>query len=172
MTYRLRTTASAFILGLSGLMFASTANAAEYNVEINKTQILRLPGPASAVVIGNPQIADISVHSNNMLLINGRGYGETNIIVFDEFGQTMMDSDISVMAPRSGNSIRVKNIGRGSETYSCTPYCAPAPILGDDAKFVSQFEGETVTASSSATGTSFTPPVPEGGNPPAFESQR
>ena len=54
-----------------------------YSVDLNKTEIVRLPENAGAVVIGNPSIADVTVHSANTLFVVGRGYGETNLIVLN-----------------------------------------------------------------------------------------
>jgi len=147
--------AVATIFSLSGLLFAMPSQAGEYSVEINKTEIMRLPGSAAAVVIGNPKIADISVHSSDTLLINGRGYGETNIIVFDEFGQTVMNADISVSPPRSTSAVRVNYVGAGQETYNCRPYCVPAPVLGDSNEFIGKFEGDSIAS----TNTTATGPV-------------
>lgn len=146
-------TVISILSAVTGLIFCSPVQAADYTVEINKTSVLRLPSPAAAVVIGNPEIADISVHSSDTLLLNGRGYGETNILVFDEFGQTVMNAEIQVRAPHSSSAIRVNNIGEGQKTYSCTPQCVPAPIKGDDAAFVGAFEGQSIALSNTvATG--------------------
>ncbi|NNC35940.1 MAG: hypothetical protein EX271_01940 [Acidimicrobiales bacterium] len=156
---------------VAALLMGTSANAADHVVEINKTSVLRLSRPASAVVIGNPKIADISVHSSDTLLLSGRGFGTTNILAFDEFGQTIMDSEIQVNAPQSASAVRVNNVGEGYRTFSCNPHCLPAPILGDTRKFISDFEGKNVqSTTTTATGPlsssiqssqNFTPPAPE-----------
>lgn len=155
------------LVALIGVLLSTTAYAAEHNVEINKTTVLRLSRPAAAVIIGNPRIADISVHSSDTLLLNGRGYGETNILAFDEFGQTILDDSIQVRAPMSNGAIRVNFVGTGQRTYSCTPFCVPAPVKGDATQFVRDFEGEKIistnttatgpTVSNSTNGQPFTP---------------
>lgn len=149
-----------------------------YKVELNKTEIVRLPGNASAVVIGNPQIADVSVHATDTLFVVGRGFGETNLIVLDSAGRTMMDADIQVISTTPKNGIRLHN-AKSRETYSCAPYCQPSPVLGDDSEFISkntaqekttdpltalfnavneefsQNQGSGTSSTSSASGTSF-----------------
>jgi len=71
-------------LGL-GLLTGSLASPAlagsteSYKVELNKTEIVRLPGAAASVIIGNPKIADVTVQSSDLLFVVGRGYGETNL---------------------------------------------------------------------------------------------
>ena len=127
-----------FAVALTGIFGCfSTANAQyfsqsqNYNIELNKTEIIRLPEAAGAVVVGNPDIADISVHSSDTLFLIGRGYGNTNLIILNASGQTIMDSDINVVSPRARNNVKVY-LGNNSEryTYNCSPYCLPAPILG------------------------------------------
>ena len=161
-------------LAIAGMLFATPTFAAEHTVEINKTSVLRLPSPASAVVIGNPKIADISVHSSDTLLLSGRGFGTTNILAFDEFGQTIMDAEIQVHAPQTSTAIRVNSIGDGFKTYSCNPHCLPAPIIGDSGAFIAEFQGENiVSANTTATGPTLTTSVnPQSFVPPSPELQR
>jgi len=106
-----------------------------YSVELNKTEIVRLSEPASAVSIGNPKIADVSVHSADTVFVLGRGYGQTNLIVLNSAGETILDADIQVVAPVSVGNVRLYSGGE-RETYSCAPYCLPAPVLGDSVDFV------------------------------------
>ncbi|PHS41954.1 MAG: hypothetical protein COA91_00840 [Robiginitomaculum sp.] len=131
--------------------------AQNYTVEINKTQILHLPAPASAIVVGNTAIADVTVHSPNLLFIIGRGYGVTNLIALNDVGQTIMEADIQVTNSSSGKGKRVMLVGQGWQSYACSPFCQPAPVLSDDPGFVAQFKGKgkaidnagtTVTAAS------------------------
>ena len=56
-----------------GLAHAGTANG-HYSVELNKTEVVYLPASAGAVVIGNPEIADVSIHSANTIFVVGRGF--------------------------------------------------------------------------------------------------
>ena len=106
-----------------------------YKVELNKTEIVRLPGPASSIIVGNPNIADISVQSVDTIFVVGRGYGETNLIVLDAQGNTMMDANLQVVNTLSPHGVRLYN-AKSRETYSCIPYCGPSPVLGDSAEFI------------------------------------
>ncbi|MBL4854120.1 MAG: pilus assembly protein N-terminal domain-containing protein [Robiginitomaculum sp.] len=112
-----------------------------YTVDINKTQIMHLPAPASAIVVGNTAIADVSVHSPNLLFIIGRGYGVTNVIVLNDLGQTIVEADIQVKNSHSNTGKRVMLVGQGWQSYECSPFCQPAPVLSDDPGFVAQFRG-------------------------------
>lgn len=113
-------------------------NGGTYNVELNKTQILHIGQAAGAVVVGNPEIADVSVHSADTLFLVGRGYGETNILILNRAGQTIMDADIQVVNSLPGNGVRVYSGSDSRRTYSCAPYCQPAPVLGDEGGFIGQ----------------------------------
>lgn len=114
---------------------AVAGSAQSYTVELNKTEIVRLPGAASSIIIGNPKIADVTVQSSDLIFVVGRGYGETNLIILDSLGNTMMNADLQVVntLPRSG--VRLYN-GKNRETYSCLPLCGPSPVLGDTRTFV------------------------------------
>ena len=126
---------SALFLGVAGL--ASAGENQSYKVELNKTEILRLPGAAATVIVGNPAIADVPVQSVDTLFIVGRGYGETNLIILDNNGQTMLNADLQVTNTLPAHSIRIY-AGGERETYSCIPFCGPSPVLGDSVQFVSQ----------------------------------
>lgn len=110
---------------------------ADLSVPLNKTKVLRLDQIAQTVIVGNPDIADVSVHSGNTLFVVGRGYGDTNLVILDGGGQTILDANINVSQSISANNVRLFN-GTQDErkTYHCAPYCAPAPVLGDSPQFV------------------------------------
>jgi len=136
-----------------GLMAASVPVAAQagspesFKVELNKTEILRLPGAASSILIGNPSIADVTVQSSDILFIVGRGYGETNLIILDSSGNTMMDTDLQVVNTLPQHGVRLYN-GKNRETYSCIPYCGPSPVLGDTPGFIGNNTADAVELNS------------------------
>lgn len=107
-----------------------------YSLGLNKTEILRLPAPASAVLVGNPQIADVSIHSADTVFVIGRSFGETNIVILDNNGNTLIDANIQVSNVLPRNGIRVYYGGSERETFNCTPHCSAAPILGDTPEFI------------------------------------
>ncbi len=147
--------------GLAGisatLMFASLAQAENYTVEMNKTQILRLPATASAIVVGNPEIADVSVHSPTLLFVIGRGYGTTNVIALDELGQTIMNADIQVKNAATPSSRRKYMVGKGWQSYDCAPLCQPAPTPGDAPSFSGQYGYSGTALNNSGVPATITP---------------
>lgn len=160
-------TLAGLALSISALPGAAAANDPVYRVDLNKTQILRLPTMAGAVVIGNPRIADVTVHSPTMLMVVGRGFGETNLIVLDREGRTMVDADIQVTSITSEHGVRLFNAG-ARESYSCTPYCQPSPVLGDSPQFIGA--NAVGTSTSAQAGPIFQQgmPGPVGAVPPGF----
>ena len=52
---------------------ASWAQASTMNVEIDRSVRVRLTGGAASVIVGNPQIADVTVVDANTLFITGKG---------------------------------------------------------------------------------------------------
>lgn len=167
--------ANRFLLSCLGAMALSVpAHAADYSVDVNKTKILKLPVSASAIVVGNPQIADISVHSADTVFLVGRAYGETNMIVLDHNGVQVMDSTIRVINTVPSAGIQLHKIGQGRETYNCAPYCSPAPVHGDARQFVSSFQGRATPINNASAGSARTqvssPPQPINNSYESLES--
>lgn len=144
---------------------AQAGNGGSYTVELNKTEILRLPGAAASIIIGNPKIADVTVQSSDLLFVVGRGYGETNLIILDAQGNTMMNADLQVVNTLPQQGVRLYN-GKNRETYSCIPFCGPSPVLGDDSRFLGN-NTSSETALSSIPAFSATSSAPASSGSPA-----
>lgn len=107
-----------------GAATPALAQSRPLSVEIDHTARLNLRGAASSVVVGNPQIADVTVVDEHTLFISGRGFGVTEVVVLDGMGRTIYQSEVVVSAPSSGQ-VRV---WRGSTVtdMACSTTCAPA----------------------------------------------
>ena len=112
------------------LSTASIAHAAEaLTVELDGARILKLDTPASDIVIGNPNIADITVQAPNRLVVIGRAPGVTRLIVMSE-GTITMDTQVVVHAKNISAQVSVlapdgKNI---TETeFACSDRCTVVP---------------------------------------------
>lgn len=161
-------------LSLSALAISNNAHAGEsgnYKVELNKTELLRLPGPATSIIIGNPKIADVTVQASDLLFVIGRGYGETNLIILDDKGEIMLDANLQVVNTLPEQGVRLYN-GSSRQTYSCLPFCGPSPVLGDSPDFISTNSGEekiigTLTAFGSSNQSTASAPTesPAGSSP-------
>ena len=117
--------------GLAGLAaFAAPATAAEpISVIVDRAKVLHISQPADVVIIGNPAIADATIQDSQTLIITGRSFGTTNLIVLDKEGRSIAD-DIVMVQPSNDQVVTVYR--RDSrQTLSCTPDCSPVMSIGD-----------------------------------------
>jgi Flp pilus assembly secretin CpaC len=81
-------------------------------------------GAASSVIVGNPQIADVTVVDANTLFIVGKGYGVTEVVAVDGVGRTLFQREIVVTGGSTG-SVRVWRGAQATE-MACGASCAPS----------------------------------------------
>jgi len=125
----------------AALMAVVPAYAEVVSVNPDEARIMRLPPGAATVVIGNPMIADASLQGGNILVLTGKGYGSTNLLVLDRGGRVILDRTVEVETPKSADLVVVYR-GTKRESYSCAPECAPRITLGDDSEFFDQTQGQ------------------------------
>lgn len=137
-----RVSLTALAFGLA----APAANAAdptgEVAVSMNMARVLRIPTPASTVIIGNPAIADVTVQDPVTLILTGKSYGRTNLIALDDAGDPI--ADMMVEVTRGENELLTIFLGSARGSMACEPECEQVIIVGDDVGFTS-----TAVASSS-----------------------
>ena len=102
-------------------------------VQTDRATVLKLLPKTTTVIVGNPSIADISLQKNGSVVVTGKSYGTTNLILQDATGVVLGEQLISVEAASDGGQVLVQR-GMERETYSCTPRCQPTLSLGDQQK--------------------------------------
>jgi Flp pilus assembly secretin CpaC len=102
---------------------------ADVAVDVDHAKVMRVSRPADLVIIGNPAIADATVRDNQTLIITGRSFGATNLIVLDANGQLIAEEIITVTQPDNGVVTVYRRAAR--QSYSCTPDCSPTLSMGD-----------------------------------------
>jgi Flp pilus assembly secretin CpaC len=108
-----------------GLALATgAAQAADISVSVNQAKVLKLTRPADTIIIGNPQIADASVQDATTIVLTGRAFGATNLVVLDGDGAPIVDQQVVVSRHEAG-TIRIYRRA-AIETLSCTPNCEAA----------------------------------------------
>ncbi len=119
-----------FLVLILALAPFTSAHADSFTVEVDKARVMRLPGRAATVVIGNPAIADAAIYDGNLVFVTGKIYGTTNIIVLNALGQTIVDRELTVIAPQ----VAAITYHRGSaqRSYTCRGNCEAIPNIGDD----------------------------------------
>ncbi len=119
-------------------------------VELDQARIYRLAAPASTIVIGNPAIADATLQDAQTLIVTGRAYGQTNLIVLDEQGETITDVQLAVLAATE-NLVTVYK-GAKRQSLSCLPDCQPAAVPGDDSQHFGGILGQVAQHNGSGSG--------------------
>ena len=113
-------------LGLGALLALSIGTmpaAAGQGIEVtmNQAKVVKLARAADTIIIGNPDIADASVQDASTIVLTGKGFGVTNLVILDETGTPIIDEQITVTRA-TASSVRIYR--RASiQTLSCTPYC-------------------------------------------------
>lgn len=99
-------------------------------VTVDRAKVFRIDDGASAVIVGNPFIADVSMFDQNTVVITGKSYGTTNLVILDENNKPIVDEIITVRASEEGVVSVYKKSSR--MTLSCSPTCEPTLRLGDN----------------------------------------
>jgi len=116
---------------LATLLPAGGAAAQDLIVKYDQSQLLRLSRPVSEIIVGNPTIADVSVQSNNLLVVTGKTFGITNVIALDAERNVIKDQRI-VVAREDARMINLQK-GPKRESYNCaTTSCNPSLVVGDE----------------------------------------
>lgn len=119
--------ATAFSLAI---VCVAPAAAHDLAVPVEHAEVIRLPAEASAIVVGNPSIADALVHDGRTLVVTGRLQGRTNVIAIDRVGRIIYERDIVVSNPVAGQVALFR--GPNQHTYSCGSVCDEVPRVGGD----------------------------------------
>ncbi|MGH6770885.1 MAG: pilus assembly protein N-terminal domain-containing protein [Xanthobacteraceae bacterium] len=125
------------------------ASATDINVVLDQAKLVKLPDRVATIVIGNPVIADATVQSGGMMIITGKGYGTTNIIALDRSGAVLLETSVTVAAPRN---VVVVYKGVERESYSCTPDCERRLMLGDGNTYFQQTANQITQRNALALG--------------------
>jgi hypothetical protein len=117
------------LLVLCGLVIAPNLALADViSVVLDQAKLLRLPDRVSTIIIGNPSIADGTLQSGGILVVTGKVYGSTNLMVLDSKGTVIAEHTITVTAPTNGVTVFR---GADRETLSCAPNCQRTLVPGD-----------------------------------------
>lgn len=114
----------------AALLAAQPALADTLTVRLDQNSPVRLSAPARNVVIGNPNIADVNMLDARHLVVLGKAYGVTNLLVMDAAGRIILDKQVVVASPDSAMAYY-----RGGEarTYACAERCERTSSSGETA---------------------------------------
>lgn len=83
-------------MGTSIIRPGDQAASQHVTLGVDKSMIVDLEAPATDVVISNPEIADAVVQTAQRIIFRGIKFGQTNALIFDRAGRTLLDLNISV----------------------------------------------------------------------------
>jgi Flp pilus assembly secretin CpaC len=113
------------IAGAAALLLAASTLVSHagdgIEVTMNQAKIVKLSRAADTIVIGNPAIADAAVQDGTTIVLTGKGFGVTNLVILDEEGNPIVDEQVTV-ARQTVSSVRIYRRAN-LQTLSCTPYC-------------------------------------------------
>lgn len=115
---------------LIALAFAAAASCTQAQAQddsqmlrvfMDHARVLKLDRPVAKVIVGNAQVADATVADAKTIVLTGRNYGTTNIVLLDAQGNAIADERILVSIDE-GNTVRLyKSTSR--YVLSCAPIC-------------------------------------------------
>ena len=109
-------------------------------VPVSHAARLQVPGIAGSVIVGDPAVADAIVINPHTIYVQGKAYGQTEIIVLDRDGRQVWSGEVAVISPDAGRVSVVRGAGAGGDSAAaagaqvtemtcadvCTPVAAPA----------------------------------------------
>lgn len=111
-------------------------DAAPITVNVNMARILRISSPAATVIVGNPGVADVTIQDPQTLILTGKSYGQTNLIVLDAQGNPIADTLLEVVQMTAG--VVTVYQGQLRTSLACAPVCQSVVMMGDDPGFSGQ----------------------------------
>jgi len=127
--YLISTLASLTLTGLVFVGSSSNAIAQDITVMADEARLLRLDRPGTEVIVGNPSIADVSVQSGKVLVITGKSFGMTNLIVLDGKGEEVLSRKVRVAT--DGKRMVTLHKGMQRQTLDCQTRCEMTLVPGD-----------------------------------------
>lgn len=122
-----------FALGLFCNLLPVSAQASQeagaIQVKVDRAKVMKIARPAAMIIIGNPAIADATIKDSQTLIITGKRYGTTNLIVLDSVGEPIADEVLTVSSDVSHSVVVYKGAAR--TTLNCNPQCDPVYRVGD-----------------------------------------
>lgn len=118
-------------LALSSLLAAGPGRADDdgvLRVYMNSARVLKLDRPVSKVIVGNSDVADATVADAKTIVLTGRAFGTTNLVLLDADGNAIVDERILVSIDE-GNTVRVFK-ATSRTVLSCTPNCEEHAATG------------------------------------------
>ena len=139
----MRRAISILLLVMAATLVAESAIAAAMGgiaVELNRSRRVVLAGAPANISVADPLIADVTVIDNHSIVVIGKSFGITDIVVSDHSGRLLMNARVAVV-PLESQRITVFR-GVTPTEYTCLNRCQGEAGVG----------GASNAASASAAG--------------------
>lgn len=130
-TFPKRAGTLAMALVLAGAAGARGEDDGMMRVFLNHAKVLKLDQPVSKVIIGNAEVADATVADSRTIVLTGKAFGTTNLVLLDADGNALLDERILVSIDE-GNTVRMYR-QTDRTVLSCTPSCEEHQALAGKA---------------------------------------
>ena len=110
----------------------ATADDGMMRVFLNHAKVLKLDRPVSKVIVGNAKVADATVADSQTIVLTGKAFGTTNLVLLDAEGNALLDERILVSIDE-GNTVRMFRQTERT-VLSCTPSCEVHQALESEDK--------------------------------------
>ncbi|OJU01653.1 MAG: hypothetical protein BGN83_18505 [Rhizobium sp. 63-7] len=112
--------------GIAMFVFLAAATSAAADddmlrVYMDHARVLKLDRPVSKVIIGNSEVADATVADAKTIVLTGRSFGTTNLVLLDADGNAIVDERILVSIDEDSTVRVFRRTDRS--VLSCTPNC-------------------------------------------------
>jgi len=109
---------------LSGILSMQSAFAdGTIHVDVDYARVLKFDRPVSKVIVGNADIAAAAVADSRTIILTGKSFGTTNLVILDEKGEALVDERVLVSLETHNTLQLYRQTER--QVLSCTPNCEP-----------------------------------------------
>jgi Flp pilus assembly secretin CpaC len=122
--------AAASVLLLTPAKAVETASAGSLEVVVDRASVVRAPAGTATIIIGNPLIADATTQKSGVMIVTGKSFGSTNIMLLDASGAVLSETVVTVKRASDGSVVVQRGAKR--ESYACNPRCEPTLAIGDN----------------------------------------
>jgi Flp pilus assembly secretin CpaC len=109
-------------------------------VIMDQAMVVRAPRDVRTMILGNPMIADVASQKGGLIVITGKMYGSTNLLLADAKGRVIGEAMIQVRPPTV--DVVTVQLGLQRQSYSCTPQCQPTQVVGNEQSWFASTSGQ------------------------------
>ena len=117
---------AAALIAAAGFTASAACAGQRLVVEKNHTVRVSLSAPASSVIVGNPEIADVNVVDSRTVYILGKGFGNSSVTITGRDGRALFEGEVAVTAVRQGSITVYK--GLKPSLVVCTNVCVAEDV--------------------------------------------